>query len=49
MSLAGRRSNVATHHSGYDWEMVVDNAKLIVDSRNALREVNGKREHIVGA
>ena len=40
---------VATHHAAYDWQMIADNAKLIVDTRNALREVKGKRDHIVGA
>jgi UDP-N-acetyl-D-glucosamine dehydrogenase len=40
---------VATHHSAYDWQMIADNAKLIVDTRNALREVKGKRDHIVRA
>ena len=27
---------VATHHAAYDWQMIADNAKLIVDTRNAL-------------
>jgi UDP-N-acetyl-D-glucosamine dehydrogenase len=40
---------IATHHKAYDWQMVADNAKLIVDTRNALRDVKGKREHIVRA
>ncbi|MGH7178441.1 MAG: nucleotide sugar dehydrogenase [Tepidisphaeraceae bacterium] len=40
---------IATHHSAYDWPMIADNAKLIVDTRNALRDVKGKRDHIVGA
>jgi UDP-N-acetyl-D-glucosamine dehydrogenase len=40
---------VATHHSAYDWQQVADHAKLIVDTRNALRDVTGKREHIVKA
>jgi UDP-N-acetyl-D-glucosamine dehydrogenase len=40
---------VATHHSAYDWQLIADNAKLIVDTRNALRGVKGKRDHIVGA
>jgi hypothetical protein len=29
--------------------MIADNAKLIVDTRNALRNVKGKRDHIVSA
>jgi UDP-N-acetyl-D-glucosamine dehydrogenase len=40
---------VATHHSAYDWQMIADNSKLIVDTRNALRNVKGKRDHIVSA
>lgn len=40
---------VSTHHSAYDWQMVADNAKLIVDSRNAMKGVKGRREHIVSA
>jgi UDP-N-acetyl-D-glucosamine dehydrogenase len=40
---------IATHHAAYDWQMVADHAKLIVDTRNALRDVKGKRDHIVSA
>ncbi|HEX8525300.1 MAG TPA: nucleotide sugar dehydrogenase [Tepidisphaeraceae bacterium] len=40
---------VATHHAAYDWQQVADSAQLIVDSRNALRNVKGKRDHIVSA
>src|SRR5205085_5123985 len=40
---------IATHHSAYDWQLIADHAKLIVDTRNALRDVTGKREHIVKA
>jgi UDP-N-acetyl-D-glucosamine dehydrogenase len=40
---------IATHHSKCDWQMVADNAQLIVDTRNALRDVKGRRDHIVGA
>lgn len=40
---------VATHHSAYDWQMIADHAKLIVDTRNALRTVSGRRDHIVTA
>jgi UDP-N-acetyl-D-glucosamine dehydrogenase len=40
---------VATHHQAYDWQMVADNAKLIVDTRNALRNIKGRREHIIMA
>jgi UDP-N-acetyl-D-glucosamine dehydrogenase len=40
---------VATHHAAYDWQMIADHSKLIVDTRNALRQVKGKRDHIVAA
>ena len=40
---------IATHHKAYDWQLIADNAKLIVDTRNATRDVSGKRDHIVRA
>jgi UDP-N-acetyl-D-glucosamine dehydrogenase len=40
---------VATHHAAYDWQMIADHAQLIVDTRNALRDVTGRRDHIVPA
>jgi UDP-N-acetyl-D-glucosamine dehydrogenase len=40
---------ISTHHSAYDWQMVADNAKLIVDTRNAMKGVKGSRAHIVAA
>ena len=40
---------VATHHSAFDWQMIADHSKLIVDTRGALRKVTGRREHIVQA
>jgi UDP-N-acetyl-D-glucosamine dehydrogenase len=40
---------VATHHAAYDWQMIADHSKLVVDTRNALRNVKGKRGHIVSA
>ena len=40
---------IATHHAAYDWQMVADNAKLIVDTRNATRQVKGRHDHIVRA
>jgi UDP-N-acetyl-D-glucosamine dehydrogenase len=40
---------IATHHAAYDWQMVADHARLIVDTRNALKNVKGKRDHIVTA
>jgi len=40
---------IATHHSAYDWQMIADHAKLIIDSRGALRHISGKRDHIIPA
>lgn len=40
---------ISTHHAAYDWQMVADNAKLIIDTRGATRQVTGKRDHIVMA
>jgi UDP-N-acetyl-D-glucosamine dehydrogenase len=40
---------IATNHEAYDWQMIADNAQLVIDSRGALREVTGKRDHIVSA
>jgi UDP-N-acetyl-D-glucosamine dehydrogenase len=40
---------VATHHTGYDWQMIADNANLVVDTRNALKGVQGRKEHIIPA
>jgi UDP-N-acetyl-D-glucosamine dehydrogenase len=39
---------IATNHAAYDWEMVADHAKLVVDTRNALRGA-GKKQNIVQA
>jgi UDP-N-acetyl-D-glucosamine dehydrogenase len=40
---------IATNHAAYEWQMIADNAKLIVDTRNAMSGVKGKRGHIVKA
>ncbi|HEX3151530.1 MAG TPA: nucleotide sugar dehydrogenase [Gemmataceae bacterium] len=40
---------VATEHSAYDWDMIVDNAPLVVDTRNATRGVTRNRTKIVRA
>jgi UDP-N-acetyl-D-glucosamine dehydrogenase len=40
---------IATHHSVYDWQLVADHAQLIVDTRNAMKNVKGRRDHIVAA
>ena len=40
---------IATHHSAYDWQAVADHARLVVDTRNALGQVSGPRDHIIPA
>jgi UDP-N-acetyl-D-glucosamine dehydrogenase len=40
---------IATHHSAYDWQLIADHAKLIVDTRGVMRKVKGRRDHIVQA
>jgi UDP-N-acetyl-D-glucosamine dehydrogenase len=40
---------IASNHSWYDWQVVADNAKLVIDTRNALSKVTGDRKHIVKA
>jgi UDP-N-acetyl-D-glucosamine dehydrogenase len=40
---------IITHHDAYDWQMIADNARLIVDTRNALAGVKDDRGHIVRA
>lgn len=38
---------IATDHSAYDYQMIVDHAPLVVDTRNATRGVSRNREKIV--
>jgi UDP-N-acetyl-D-glucosamine dehydrogenase len=40
---------IATHHAAYDWQLIADHAKLIIDTRNALKNVRGDRRNIVSA
>jgi UDP-N-acetyl-D-glucosamine dehydrogenase len=40
---------VVTDHSSYNWTWVVENAPLVVDTRNATRLVTGHRDRIVPA
>jgi UDP-N-acetyl-D-glucosamine dehydrogenase len=37
---------VATEHSLYDWDFIAEHARLIVDSRNATRQVAHKYQNI---
>ena len=38
---------VSTAHAAYDWAMIGDHARLIVDTRNALKDYTARRDHIV--
>jgi UDP-N-acetyl-D-glucosamine dehydrogenase len=38
---------IATDHSSYDYNAIVDGAKLVVDTRNATRRVMRSRDKIV--
>ncbi len=38
---------ICTDHSCYDWSFIVDHSELVVDTRNATREVTERRERIV--
>jgi UDP-N-acetyl-D-glucosamine dehydrogenase len=40
---------IATHHSAYDWQSVAEHAKLVIDTRGAMRNIHGRRDHIVPA
>lgn len=40
---------ISTDHSAYDWQMIADHAKLIVDTRGALRHINTPKAQIVNA
>jgi UDP-N-acetyl-D-glucosamine dehydrogenase len=40
---------IATNHSAYDWQMIADHASLIIDTRDAMRHVSGRRDHIIQA
>src|SRR4051812_18087328 len=40
---------VATHHAAYDWQMIVDHARLLVDTRGVTRHLRGERKNVVQA
>ncbi len=40
---------ISTDHSAYDYDFIVENAQLVVDTRNATRDVTKGREKIVKA
>lgn len=40
---------IATNHSAYDWQMIADHAQLVVDTRGAMRQIRGEKNHIISA
>jgi len=40
---------IATHHAAYDWAMIAKHAKLIVDTRGVMRNVEGDKSNVVMA
>jgi len=40
---------VSTHHSVYDWQLIADHSCLVIDTRNALRNVNVDPAKVVKA
>jgi UDP-N-acetyl-D-mannosaminuronate dehydrogenase len=40
---------IVTDHSAYDYDWIVANSPLVVDTRNATRKVTAGREKIVKA
>ncbi|HVJ82714.1 MAG TPA: nucleotide sugar dehydrogenase, partial [Planctomycetia bacterium] len=37
---------IATDHSAYDWNFIVANSRLVVDTRNAAAKVPSGREKV---
>jgi UDP-N-acetyl-D-glucosamine dehydrogenase len=40
---------IATNHAAYDWQMIADHAKLVIDTRGAMRRVSGGKGNVVNA
>ena len=40
---------IVTDHSAFDWNWIVAHARLVIDTRNATRDIQQGRERIVGA
>ncbi|MEM9347286.1 MAG: nucleotide sugar dehydrogenase [Planctomycetota bacterium] len=40
---------IATNHSAYDWAMIAEHASLVVDTRGAMRALDGEYTHIINA
>jgi UDP-N-acetyl-D-glucosamine dehydrogenase len=37
---------ITTDHSDYDYDMIVKHAKVVVDTRNATKNVKGAKKHV---
>lgn len=40
---------IATNHSAFDYEMIAENSRLVVDTRGAMRHLADQHDHIVSA
>jgi len=40
---------ISTNHSAYDYQFIVDNAQLVIDTRNATKGIRRGRRKIVQA
>jgi UDP-N-acetyl-D-glucosamine dehydrogenase len=40
---------IATDHSAYDWAWIVEQSPLVIDTRNATKNVTRHRDRIVRA
>jgi UDP-N-acetyl-D-glucosamine dehydrogenase len=40
---------IATDHSSYDYDLIVKNSKLVVDTRNATAKIAGDKKDVVKA
>lgn len=40
---------IATNHSSYDWQMIADHARFVVDTRGVMRRTTGRKDHIISA
>jgi len=40
---------ILTDHSAYDWPWIVEHSRLVVDTRNATRDVRAHRDRIRSA
>ncbi len=40
---------ISTDHSSYDYQFIVDNAQLVIDTRNACKNVKGAKKKVVKA